>query len=118
MTDLASISLEISLVQARARTDSIELGNVDLTPVEAYQIARCCRLDWMNARSSLVDSWRGIEVVADELESQLDLVFEGDLGNVGDNPFRIRYEAGQFRGGFQFDSPITRLVERNHIASN
>ncbi len=113
LTDLASISLEISLIQARARTDSIELANIHLSATEALQIARCCRLDWMNARASLVDSWRGIEVVADELESQFDLVFEGDLGNVGDNPFRIRYEAGQFRGGFRFDSPITRLAERN-----
>lgn len=114
LTDLASVSLEMSLVQARARTDSIDLAPVDLDSVDAIQIARCCRHDWMNARASLVDSWRAVEVVADDLESDLDLVFEGDIGNFGDNPFKIRYETGELRGGFRFDSPITRMAERNN----
>lgn len=114
LTDLASISLEMSLVQARARTDSIELAPVDLTSEEAIQIARCCRLDWMNARASLVDNWRAIEIIADDLEADLDLVFEGDMGNFGDNPFRLRYETGSLRAGFRFDTPITRMAERNN----
>ena len=43
----------------------------------------------MNARASLVDSWRLIQFNANDLESDLDLVFDGDIGNVGDNPFRL-----------------------------
>ena len=68
----------------------------------------------MNARASLVDEWRNIEFVADQLEAGLDVVFEGDVGNTGDNPFRIRFETGELRAGLQFDSPLVRLSERNN----
>lgn len=113
LTEVYNIALEISLLQAQARGNSIELPEVDLNDQQAVTIARCFRRDWMNARSSLVDQWRQIEVVADSLEAQLDLVFEGEMGNVGDNPFRIRSSNGQLRAGFRFDSPIVRMNERN-----
>jgi len=113
LADLANAALELSLLQARARTDTVLLPDVNLHWHEALAIAREFRLDWMNARTALADSYRQIEFVADDLESQLDFVFEGDISNVGDNPFRLRYETGQLRGGFRFDAPITRLTERN-----
>ncbi len=105
--------LELSLLQARARSDSIEIQDVQIDAELATEVARCFRRDWMNARASLVDNWRRIEFVADQLESQVDLVFQGDMGNVGDNPFKLRYETGQLRAGFRFDSPIVRQAERN-----
>ncbi len=117
LTDLASLSLELSLVQARARTDSIELASVDLESTEAIKIARCCRVDWMNARASLVNSWRQIEIVADQLESGLDLEIDGSVGGnpINDNhPFRILSKTGRLSAGLRFDSPITRLAERNN----
>ena len=61
------------------------------------------------ARADLVNSWRAIEVVADDLESTLDIVFSGDMQNVGDNPLAIRSSTGRLRAGLQWDSPITRL---------
>lgn len=105
--------LELSLLQAQARSNSIEIYDVQIDSETAIEVARCMRRDWMNARASLVDSWRRIEFIADQLESQLDLVFQGDIGNVGDNPLRLRYETGQLRAGFRFDSPLVRLAERN-----
>lgn len=113
MTQLSNYVLEISLVQARARTDSILLPEVDLSWERAIAIARCFRRDWMNARAALVDQWRNIEFVADDLESQLDIVFEGEVGNVGDNPLKIRYENGSLGVGLRWDAPITRVSERN-----
>ncbi len=71
------------------------------------------RLDWMNARAALVDSWRLIEFNANDLESNLDIVFEGDLRNRGDNPFRLSDDAGRLRAGIAFDAPLSRLAERN-----
>lgn len=109
----SSVLVEFSVLQARARSDAIELTDVDLNDEQAFAIARCFRRDWMNARANLVDSWRQIEFVANQLESQVDLVFEGSVGNSGDNPFRIRLANGELRGGFRFDAPIVRLVERN-----
>ncbi len=114
LTNLNSKMTELSLIQVLARSNSIELNDTDLSPEEATEIARCFRLDWMNARAGLVDSWRKIEFVADQLESQVDLVLDGSMGNASSsNPFRIDYKSGTMRGGFRFDSPIVRLRERN-----
>ena len=113
LAELNSLPLGMSLIQAYARSNSIEITDIDIDDEQAIRIARCLRRDWMNARASLVDEYRNIEFVADQLEAGLDLVFQGDVGNVGDNPLKLRYETGQLRAGFRFDAPITRLAERN-----
>lgn len=114
LTQLYKVALEVSLVQAQARGNSIELSDVDLHEELALRIARCFRRDWMNARAALVDEWRQIEFFADELESEVDLVFEGELGNNGNSPFSFRSANGEISAGFRFDAPIVRLNERNN----
>ena len=113
ISDLNSDILDLSLVQARARADSIELISVDMPSDEALQIASEYRRDWMNARGSLMDAWRAIAFVANDLEGVLDLVVEGDLDTVGDNPLNFRSTTGHMRFGMRFDAPLTRLLERN-----
>ncbi len=105
--------LELSLVQARARLDAATLQAVDLSPRQALQIARTHRRDWKNARAALVDVWRRIEVRANELESDLDIVFSGDMTTKDEHPLRFRGTTGRLRVGLEFDAPLTRLVERN-----
>ncbi len=104
---------DLSLTQARCRVETATLTPVDLTPGEALEIARRNRLDWMNARAALVDSWRQIEVSANALRSDLDVTFSGDINTLGNNPLRFRGTTGRLRVGLQFDPPLTRLVERN-----
>jgi hypothetical protein len=113
LTELSGALLELSLLQARARLDAITFEPVDLSAEEAFCIASRHRRDWMNARAALVDSWRLIHFNANDLESDLDLVFSGDIGNVGDNPFDLRASNGRLRVGLEFDAPLTRLSERN-----
>jgi hypothetical protein len=84
-----------------------------MAPPVAFEIARLHRLDWMNARANLVDSWRLIQFNANDLESGLDLTFSGDIGNVGNNPLDLRDSRGRLRVGLEFDAPLTRLDERN-----
>ena len=100
-------------MQAQARGNSIELPEVDLNDRQALSIARCFRRDWMNARATLIDEWREIEFDADQLEADLEVVFEGEIGNISDNPFQLRGANGELSGGLRFDSPIVRLSERN-----
>ena len=113
LTRLANQIIELTLLQARSRTDSIVLPDVNLKSEVAIEIARQFRRDWMNARAALVDRWRQIEFFADDLESTLDLVIDGSIGNVGDNPFKIRWDTNTYGMGLRFDAPITRLAERN-----
>jgi hypothetical protein len=113
LADLSGRLLELSLVQAGARLEAISFDPVDLDDQEALLIASAYRRDWQNARASLVDTWRLIFFNANALRSDLDIVFSGDVGNLGDNPFRIRDTTGRLRAGVQFDAPLTRLSERN-----
>jgi ferredoxin len=105
--------LALQLIQARARTESVLLPEVEIDPATALEIARRNRRDWANARASLVDSWRLIEFNADNLESSLDLTFNGAIGNNGRNPFNIDTDTGRLQVGLAWDAPITRLQERN-----
>jgi hypothetical protein len=113
LTQLSSELLELSLLQARARLDAITIDPVDITPEEAFCIASRHRRDWMNARAALVDSWRLIHFNANDLQSDLDLVFSGDITTDSDNPFALDAEDGRLSVGLQFDAPLTRLSERN-----
>lgn len=112
-TRLADLIIELTLIQARARTSAISLPQIDITSRAATAIACQFRRDLMNARASLVDQWRQIELVADDLESTLDIVVEGSVGSTGNNPFNLNFNTNQFGLGLQFDAPINRLAERN-----
>lgn len=115
LTQVANIAIELNLLQARARVDSITLPDVDISAEDAFAIALQFRRDLMNARAALVDAWRQIEFVADDLESTLDVVFEGNVGTIGNsnNPFGVNFKTNTFGVGLRFDAPITRLSERN-----
>nr|WP_235908635.1 hypothetical protein [Roseiconus nitratireducens] len=113
LTDLGDNVLTLQLIQARARTESALLPEVDIDPATAFEIARRNRRDWANARASLVDSWRLIEFNADDLESSLDVVVSGGVNNDGNNPFDLRGDTARLRVGLAWDAPITRLQERN-----
>jgi len=113
LNELSADLLELSLVQAEARAESISLVPVDMEAEGALEIAREYRRDWMNARASLVDAWRLVEFNADSLESNLDVVFSGGIGNVSDHPFNLDASNGNLRAALRWDAPITRLQERN-----
>lgn len=113
IAEMSEDVLVMQLIQARARTESVSLPEVDITPSQAFDIARQSRRDWANAKASLVDSWRLVEFNADDLESSLDFTFSGDIQNTGDNPFKLRSDTGRLRVGLQWDAPLTRLQERN-----
>jgi hypothetical protein len=113
LMELSTDVLELSLIQAKARTETIVLEPVDLDAQRALEVAAVNRRDWMNARAALVDAYRLVEFNANDLESNLDIVFSGDISNVGNNPARLRNTNGRLRVGLEFDAPITRLAERN-----
>ena len=113
LADLSGRLLELSLVQAGARLEAVSFDPINLTDEEALLIASAYRQDWQNARASLVDTWRLIYFNANALMSDLNIIFSGDIGNLGDNPFRLRDTTGRLRVGAQFDAPLTRLSERN-----
>ncbi len=113
LSRLSNQLLQLSLIQASARLDTITLVPVELASEKALETARENRRDWMNARASLVDSWRQIELAANDLKSGLDVTFSGDINTIDNNPVQFRSTTGRLRVGLEFDAPLTRLAERN-----
>lgn len=112
-SELSSLLLELSLNQAGARLQTISFDPVELTAESAVGIARENRLDWMNARSQLVDAWRQIEVDANDLKADLDLTLDGDMRTRGNNPVNFDPDTGSIRAGLHLDTPVNRTAERN-----
>jgi hypothetical protein len=86
-----------------------------LGPKDALDIARANRLDWMNNRAALVDTWRLIQYNANALQSTLNVTLSGDIRTTGNDPLRFRAPTGSLRAGLQFEGPFTRLLERNNF---
>ena len=102
------------LIQARARLESISVEKIQLDSDTAVKVALGNRLDWMNGRASLVDSWRLIAFNADALQANVSIAAGGTLRTAGDNPIRIDARNSTVTAGVQFDAPFTRLLERNN----
>jgi hypothetical protein len=115
---LASLLGELSLVQARAKLETVSIPVVELEPPRAFRISQANRLDWMNNREELVDTWRLIAYNANSLLSNFSLVFNGNMGTVGNNPVKFSGARGTMQVGVQFDPPFTRRVERNNYLSS
>ena len=101
------------LVQARARLEAVTIETIELDSQDAFGIALAGRMDFMNGRAALVDSWRLIQLDADALQSVLNFTANGDIGTGRNNAVSFRNTTGNLRLGLQFDAPFTRLVERN-----
>lgn len=112
--ELANLLGELALIQARARAEAIILEPVILDSDQALEIARANRLDWMNQRAALVDSWRLIEFNANRLESSLDIELRGDMNTLDPtNIAGLRAENGALSASIKLDAPLNRRIERN-----
>ena len=116
-TQISGLVQELSLIKARARVETITIPTIDLPSDHALEIARANRLDWMNNRAQLVDSWRLIAFQAQQLKAGLDLTFSGDLGTIGNNSASFNSKNSDLRVGLRFDAPFTRRQERNNYRS-
>ncbi len=114
-SSLSGMTQELSLVQARARLESITIDPVMLNPKRAIDIARANRLDWMNNRMSLVDTWRLIYYNANALKSGLSVSFNGAVNTTNKNPLNFNGNTGSLSTTVEFDSPLTRRLERNNF---
>jgi hypothetical protein len=101
------------LIQARARLEAVTVQPIELESRDAFDVALVHRMDFMNGRAALVDSWRDIQISADALQSTLNITGDGSIGTVNNNAADFRSSTGSFRLGLEFDTPFNRLLERN-----
>ena len=113
LNDLAGVVLEFSLTRASVRLESIVMTEVSVDPQIAHQNASNARLDWMNARAALVDSWRTADLARDDLRTDLDLVLSGDLGSDSLGSSHFKSSEGGVQVGLELDTPLSKVRERN-----
>ena len=113
LSRLSASLLEMSLLQARIRLHCITLVPITVTPENAFQLALTRRADWMNAKASLVDTWRLIRFNANALRTNLTVNVAGNMGTTGNTPLRFDGSNGQLTARVTLDLPITRVIERN-----
>ena len=106
---------ELFVVETQVRVFLIDLPNVDYDEAAAVQYALCNRLDLMNIRARVVDSWRKITVAANGLEADLNLILTArpttEPGSL--NPFDFSSQASLYSMAVQFDGPLNRVAARN-----
>jgi hypothetical protein len=114
LTNLLRLVQGSILVQARARLEAVTIETIELSSQDAFKIALANRMDFMNGRAALVDSWRLIQLDADALQSVLNVTASGDIRTVRNNAVSFSSSTRNLRLGLEFDAPFTRLLERNN----
>lgn len=112
--DLSGLLMATSLNQTAIKLEIASLPPVRLTEEQALAIAKEHRLDWMNARARLVDAWRKIGYHANALQSGLDFSTAAGVGTLDNNAVRFDGRSSFLRAGLKFDTPLSRLAERNN----
>jgi len=112
--DLLRLIQNLQVVQVSLRVELIELEPFEETMELSVDIGIENRLDLMNARAAVMDARRQVEVIANQLRGNLDVVVEGDFRNSGGNrPFDFRADRSELRAGIQFTAPLDQINERN-----
>lgn len=107
---------QLFVIQNQVRVYSLNLPRVSMTEQEALRLAIENRLDLMNARAQVVDTWRQVAIQANQLGAVLNLVTGMDIGTDPSHsrPFNFSAIASSYRVGVQFEGPLNREIARNN----
>lgn len=107
---------QLFVIQNQVRVYSLNLPEFKLKEEDAIQQAIENRLDLMNARAAVVDSWRQVAIQANKLGAVFNLLANMDLGTdpASQRTFDFSAIASRYRVGFQFEGPLNRQIERNN----
>jgi len=106
---------ELYILQTQTRVYLIELTPMQYQEAAAIEYAVTHRLDLMNERGRVVDTWRAIFVAANQLKGDLNVTFNGNIATLPNdkNPFDFRASQSSYSVGVHFAAPLNRVAERN-----
>ncbi len=97
-----------------AALEEIGVSLPEYTDAEAIEMALAQRLDLANARDKVEDAARKLELAADDLGVQLDLIGSSEVGSANKTGFdRLQFHEGDYSLAFVADLPFDRKDERN-----
>ncbi len=93
---------------------AIDVTVPDVENRDVVKVAHRYRLDVQTAKDSIDDANRRVQVAANGLEPDLDIVANTAVGNRVDTPAsRLDGRTNVYSAGVQLDLPVDRLAERN-----
>ena len=112
---LLQITRSLSVVQIGLRVEQITIPEFDLPLEMVIENAVENRVDLMNQKAVVTDARRKMEISANQLLSNIDVVVDGDIRNSGGNkPLDFRGSRSQLRAGLRFTAPLDQINERNN----
>ncbi len=112
---LLQITRSLSVVQIGLRVEQITVPEFEIPMDEVIENAVESRVDLMNQKAVVMDARRKMEIAANQLLSNLDVVVDGDIRTSGGNkPFDFRGSRSQLRAGLRFTAPLDQINERNN----
>lgn len=111
---------DLYIAQTQVRLFLIDIEPQTLNQDTTISYALQNRLDLMNSQATVVDAFRRVEVLADNLQSDLSVSGGVSLGSdpSKNNAFRLDSSANRYNVGVQFDGPLNRLDERNEYRAS
>ena len=101
-------------------TDLLSAQQEGLAPInipvdDAMLTAALARIDLLNQRGNLADSWRQIKLAGDDLRSVLNLRAGQSIRTPSglNRPFDFTFDDSQTQVGLAFDAPLNRRAQRN-----
>ncbi len=112
---LLQITRSLSVVQIGLRVEQITIPEFDLPLEMVIESAVENRVDLMNQKAVVTDARRKMEISANQLLSNVDVVVDGDIRTSGGNkPLDFRGSRSQLRAGLRFTAPLDQINERNN----
>ncbi len=97
-----------------AALEEIGISQPEYTVAEAMEMALARRLDLANTRDAIEDAARKLELAADGLGVQLDLIGSTEVSSTEKTKVsRLEFHRGIYSLGFASDLPLDRKAERN-----
>ena len=113
VNEFSGTLLELSLIKASARLESIVLEKAEISPAQDAKIASNNRMDAKNNRAALIDVWRAADLAKDDLSADRDLVLSGDLGSDSMTAGQFKSDESSWSVGLEWDTPLAKVRERN-----
>ncbi len=113
--DLLQRAQGLIVVQVGMRSELINVNRYELGLDDSIGLALENRLDLMNQEGLVMDARRQVDVAANALKSNLDVVVAGDIRTEpgSGNPFDFSGRSSSHRVGVQFTAPLDQINERN-----
>jgi len=114
---IPSMPIQLDMNELAALRESVD-ADIALSPQQAIEIALNQRLDLANAADTVIDAERKVDVAADAIRAELNLIgYANPQSNgktvFGADPGELERTRDRYELSLQLDLPIDRLFEKN-----